>query len=293
MSQFPDIDGFWDFDDLPSTEVKIKDLVESETASGVSRSVELITQLARVQGLQRKISEARATLLLAKDPITKHAGDTNARAEIRFSIEQGRLFGLSMTPAQSLAYFEKAWNEATKANEVFFSIEAAVMLSISRPPKHQNEWLQKALHLAESTVDINAKLWLPQLYVMNGWHSFDFRKFDEALDNFQKALDQPQSIQSPIKRFAVRWSFARTLRALNRFQEALDIQRELKAEMQTVGKVNGHVFLEMAECFQLLQNLDEAKVHFEQAYKELSLNGWYSDNKSSELSRIQRLSKKN
>lgn len=291
LSQFPDIDGFWNFEDFSETESKIRVLLSQEEHSRSPRLVELLTQLARVQGLQDKLPEAGATLLLAKDLISKQDAKVD-RTEMRFLIEQGRFFGLSMNPAQSLAYFEKAWEASLKLDEVFFSIEAAVLLSISQPPKHQNKWLQKAIELAETTSDERGKRWLSQLYVMNGWHSFDFRKFEEAFESFEKALTQPQTDQDVPKILAMKWAKARTLRALNRVQEALDMQRGLAVEFQAMGKVNGHVFLEMAECFQLLKNNEEAKTHFESAYKELSLNGWYSNNKSLELSRIQHLSKK-
>ncbi len=41
-----------------------------------------------------------------------------------------------------------------------------------------------------------------------------------------------------------------------------------------------------------LAKKEEAKPYFESAYNKLSRNGWYSDNKTSELSRMQELYKK-
>ena len=93
-----------------------------------------------------------------------------------------------MNPAQSVPYFSRAWELAEQLGETFFSVEAAVMLSISQSPKLQNEWLQKVIELAEHTQDENSKLWLTQLYVMDGWHSFDFRKYEHALTSFERAL---------------------------------------------------------------------------------------------------------
>ena len=297
LSQFPDIDGFWDVDDIPGTENKIREALAVEEANWSPKLVELLTQLARVQGLAGKLSEAGATLLLVGEHISKHDEPGMDRVKIRFLIEQGRFFGLSMNPPQALSYFAKAWDLASKLGEDFFSIEAAVMLSISQPPKSQNDWLQRIIKLAEDTQDPRAKSWLTQLHVMNGWHNFDFRKYDQALASFQKALetsgkDSGQSIQDAVKTQRIKWAVGRTLRALNRLQEGLDIQRSLLEELNSTGKVNGHVYLELGECCQLLKNYDEAKSYFELAYKELSLNGWYSDNRSSELSRIQHLSKK-
>jgi tetratricopeptide (TPR) repeat protein len=150
------------------------------------------------------------------------------------------------------------------------------MLSIIQPPKYQNLWLQRSLEVAQSTNDELGKLWLPYLYVRAGWHAFDFRKFEEALDFFKKALDLPQSLKNnPQMNFGF-----------------LAIQRELLSKLDSAWKKNGHVYLEIAECLQVLQKHEEARGNFESAYKELSLNGWYSDNKSLELARIQHLYKK-
>jgi len=292
LSQFPDIDGLWESENLPITEARIKEALAADGESPGPKRVELLCQLARVQGLSGKLPEAGATLLLASEHLARHYEPGVERARVRFLIEQGRFFGLSMNPSQSLTYFLKAWEGALQLNEDFFSVEAAVMLSISQPPKFQNEWLQRVIKLAEETQDENAKLWLTQLYVMAGWHSFDFRKYEEALVSFRKALASPQSSKDVTKIQGVKWAIGRTLRALNSPREALDIQRSLLSELTATGSVNGHVYLELAECFQSVKNHDEAKNYFELAYKELSLNGWYSDNKQSELSRIQHLSKK-
>jgi tetratricopeptide (TPR) repeat protein len=286
LSQFPDIDGYWNNNDLPQTESKINGLLAEEPQVPGAKRVELLTQLARVQGLTGKLTEAGATLLLATDLLSRLSENDSKRAKVRFLIEQGRFFGLSMNPSQSINYFSKAWELSSLLGETFFSIEAAVMLSISQPPKFQNEWLLKVINLAEQSKDDSAKLWLSQLYVMKGWHSFDFRKYDEALTSFQKALATATETHS------IRWAIGRTLRALNRIPEALDTQLTLLSEFKAAGKINGYVFLEMGECLQLSKRNEEAKEYFEQAYKELSLNGWYSDNKSAELSRIQHLYKK-
>lgn len=296
LSQYPDIDDLWDFNDLGKTEIKIHEqlahMTSTEELSQSPKRAELLTQLARLQGLQGKLQEAEATLLLTKELLPEGHAQAFARAELRYLIEQGRFFSLSMNSYQSLKYFEMAWQEAVKLNDVYLLIETSVLLSISQPPKYQNEWLKQALKLAETSGDARGKLWLAQLYVMDGWHSFNFRKFEESLESFKKALEQPETTQNISNRVAVRWGLARTLRSLGRVQDALNVQNELLSEFQAVEKVNGHVFLELAECLLLLKKHEDAKIYFEAAYKELSLNGWYSDNKPSELSRIQYLSKK-
>ena len=197
-----------------------------------------------------------------------------------------------MSPTKAHDIFARAWTLATDSNLPFFAIDAALMLSSIRPPKFQNEWLKKALDIVESSGDTNVRLWLAQLLFLQGWHEYDFRQFEGALESFTRALEQPLIIADETKGFALQWSRARTLRALGRTQDALVIQEGLLDKMRAKGKVNGHVYLEVAECKQLLNAKEEAKSYFESAYAELSANSWYSDNRIDELERMKYLYKK-
>jgi len=292
-SQFPDIDGYWASDDLAATEATIRSMLPADLAGDWSpTALDAVTQLVRAQNLQGKSVEAKETLELARKLIMAIDPAKRVRLEIRLILEEGRHLCLSMMPAKAQAHFNQAWTMATEANEVFLAIEAAVMLSISQPPKSQNEWLQRAIQLAEKTDVAQAKLWLAQLYLMDGWHAYDFRRFEDALRSFNLALARPRDRGEMTDMILIKWCVARALRALGRTQEALEIQKELYIEVSNAGKLNGYVFLEMAECLQLLNKKDEARGYFEAAYKELSVNGWYSDNKASELSRMQHLYKK-
>ncbi|MBZ0304515.1 MAG: tetratricopeptide repeat protein, partial [Anaerolineae bacterium] len=72
-----------------------------------------------------------------------------------------------------------------------------------------------------------------------GWTYHDQGNYEKALEMFQQALifreGNPRQIQ------IARWCIARTLRSLNRVEEALAIQRELNPE-------DGFVVEEIAEC---------------------------------------------
>ncbi len=281
---FPDYDGYWNSDDLMATEIKIRELSAT--------SPEALAQLARVQGLQGNLSGARETIELARKAIFESGQPVDKRSELRWNLEQGRILCLMMTPAKALNFFTSAWLQAQELGEVYFSIDAALMLSIIRPPKFQNEWLQKAIELAENADIPQAKMWQAQLYTMDGWHSFDFRQYDKALASFEKAFAKSLSVNSDAKTYTIQWCVGRALRALGRSEEALAIQKSLQTKMSATGRASGHVVLEIAENMQVMGNTEEAKQYFEQAYNELSGDGWYSDNKASELSRMHYLAKK-
>jgi tetratricopeptide (TPR) repeat protein len=293
LAYFPDFDGYWRSDDLAMTEAKIQSLLPTNWASEwTTKTVELLTQLARAQALQGKFSEARSTLDQAHQMIFESQKKMDPVAELRWILEQGRVLSLSMSPSKAHDQFVHAWNLATEKGLTFFAIDAALMISTVRPPKFRNEWLKKALDMAESSKDENDRMWLAQLLFLEGWHAFDTHQFDLALERFTKALDQPMIRNDESKGFALQWSRSRTLRALNQIPEALEIQEMLLARMQQRGKVSGHVYLEIAECKQLLNLKEEAKPYFELAYTQLSEDLWYSDNKKDELDRMKYLFKK-
>jgi tetratricopeptide (TPR) repeat protein len=284
--QFPDIDGFWDFGDLKHTESNIRARLPADASSWTPESLEALTQLGRLQGLQDDLVQSRATLDQARTRISEIKGEGRLRPEIRVLLETGRMLCLSMTPSKAQPYFNEAWELATGSHAAFFAIDAALMLSISQPPKSKNEWLVKAMSLAKDPKSEQGHLWLAQLYTMEGWHFFDLHQFDKALESFEKALAQPRQAGDQKKYFVNRWCRARALRAVNRAQEAYEIQQSLLGESTEAGSNNGHVYLELAECLQALNRHEEAKAFFESAHKELSADGWYSDNKSAELSRM-------
>src|SRR5258707_759287 len=105
LREFPDTDHLWDFNDLIKTEDTIRQSILKES------SVDLLTQLARVQGLLGNLHDTAATLALAKELLTTQ-NLTGTKAEIKLFLEQGRFFTLSMNPPQSLVYFSKAWTLA-------------------------------------------------------------------------------------------------------------------------------------------------------------------------------------
>jgi tetratricopeptide (TPR) repeat protein len=64
------IDALWNFDDAAQTEERFQKLIaEIDNDADTGWAIELLTQLARAQGLQRKFAEAHATLDLAQSAL--------------------------------------------------------------------------------------------------------------------------------------------------------------------------------------------------------------------------------
>lgn len=293
LSQFPDRDGYWSSTDLLETERKIKEkiLPKHDTRYDLL-TLELYTQLARVQMLQGQMAEADKTLKMVEIELQLHDESARKPVEIRLMLEHGRLFSMQMIPSKALVFIKQAWDLARETSQSFSAIDAAVMLALISPLKRQSESLQWALTEAEESKSEDAKLWLPFLYIMNAWALFDTRQFDKALQYFEKALSQPQLPKQKIQTMTIKWSMARTYRALGQFDTAMNIQNEIRLEFEATGDANGFVYLEIAENLRQQQKEQEAKPYFEMAYNILSKNLWFSDNKESELSRMKELYKK-
>jgi tetratricopeptide (TPR) repeat protein len=189
-----------------------------------------------------------------------------------------------MTPIQGQECFRQAWNLANKLQNTFFAIDAALMLALCQARKAQKEWLMQAQKLAQESKDPKCQLWLASLFLLVGWDFFDMRKYTEAYSEFQKANEINNTPEAE-------WALARTLRAMGKFDEALIAQKSILDKFTALGKINGHVYVEMGECHQHLKNFDEARRFFDLAYRALSENKWFADNKAHELARIQHLSK--
>lgn len=290
LAYFPDLDKFWRSDDLAWTEDNIRAQLALERDSNTVRTIELLAQLARVRGLRGDLQAARA--LLGEAHTLLSSSNVVPATQLRFCLELGRMLALSMSPQKARSAFLQAWELAVISKQDFFAIDAAVMMSTISPAKAQNEWLQRARQVAEQSDNPQAKMWAPQLHMMQGWHAFDLRRYEEALLNFDAAIAANSGSEPPARLFPVLWGRARVLRALGQISEALQQQMSLCDQMQSLGLINGHVYLEIAECNQLLNQHDKARENFELAHGLLSSDGWYVDNRSDELDRMKYISKK-
>src|SRR4249919_3318384 len=99
--QLPEFDSLWNYDDPAGTEAKFRELLPKAQAAGDSAyRAELLTQIARTQGLQQKFGEANATLDQA-DALIQPEMKT---ARVRSLLERGRGLNSSKEPEESIRY---------------------------------------------------------------------------------------------------------------------------------------------------------------------------------------------
>jgi len=285
-SELPEFDALWDYDDPAGTESRFRELVPQAIESGNrDYHAELLTQIARTQGLQRQFADAHNTLDRVED-LLPQAG---TRPRIRYLLERGRVFNSSKESDSARPLFVEAWELSRSANEDNLAVDAAHMVAIVEPTDGQIEWNTRAMDLAESSPDPKARRWLASLYNNLGWTFHDRGEYEKALDLFQRAqrFREERGEAGPIR--IARWAVARALRSLGHTEEALTMQWNLKAEHTTAGSSDGYVDEELGECLYALGRAAEAKPHFEEAYRLLSQDPWLSENERQRIERLRTL----
>jgi tetratricopeptide (TPR) repeat protein len=253
----PDFDSLWDYSHPNQTETKFRELLPQFAENDPAR-LELLTQIARTQGLQGKFDEAHQTL----DQIEMTLDKPPSRAKVRYLLERGRVFNSSDHADESHPLFEAALGMAKGLDEDFYAVDAIHMLAIIAPPASSLDLNLQAIQLAESSEQEKARDWLGSLYNNTGWSYHDMGNYESALEIFKKGeAFQRSKGRVPEMRIAV-WTVARTLRSLKRFEEALSRQMKLKEEFDIAGETDGYVFEEICECLRALDRHDEAKPYF-------------------------------
>src|SRR5688572_22793084 len=98
----PDFDSLWDYAHPDQTEARFCEVLlqfpEEDPAF-----LELLTQIARAQGLQQKFEHAHQTL----DQVERRLGEFPSRPRVRYLLERGRVFNSSGAPEQAHPLFEQ------------------------------------------------------------------------------------------------------------------------------------------------------------------------------------------
>jgi tetratricopeptide (TPR) repeat protein len=276
MSELLDFDALWDYNQPDSTGQKFCQILANRKDADADYRLQLLTQIARTQGLQRQFVEAHQTL----DQVEAQLNDSLPVARIRYLLERGRVFNSSKQPDQARPLFNQAFDLAQRARADFYAVDAAHMLAIVTAPTEQLEWNLKALAMAETSDSPRAQNWLGSLYNNIGWTYHDAQQYDEALTTFEKALAWQQSRGKTQETHIARWCIARTLRSLARLDDAIAILRDLEPSG------DGYVYEELGECLLLRGKQMDAQPYFAQAYAVLSQDAWLIANESERLKRL-------
>ena len=225
----------WDFDDPEASEQRFR--AEAEAADPEDRLV-LMTQVARALGLQEKYDEGHAVL----DDLSP----TDDEVAVRIALERGRLFRSAGDPEQARPLFEVAAQSASATGLEALHVDALHMLALVADPAEQIAVNERALAVARSSTDRQARNWDASLLNNIGMTHAEAGDFEAALASFEEALAARERIGEPARTRVARWMVAWALRHLGRRDEALTIQRALKAELDALGETDSYVDDELA-----------------------------------------------
>ena len=278
-----DIDSFWEYSDPALSETRFRAALPE--AQGDER-LELLTQIARTYSLRGQFAEAQA--LLAE--VEKGLSGAGARPRIRYWLERGRVYNSSGDKDTARPLFMQAWELGQSAGQTGLAVDAAHMVAITYSGTPDAiTWNLRGLELARLSDDAKARALIPALLNNAAWDLHERGEFAQALPLFAEAQVEWEKRGKPAQIQIARWSVARCLRSLGRYDEALTIQHALEAEHQQTGTTDGYVFEEIAENLLALGRTAEARPYFQQAVEALSQDDWFVQNEAERLTRLKLL----
>ena len=286
-SERPAFDSFWNYDDPSGTEAKFREVLPKVRESADPGYVaELLTQIARAQGLQQKYADAHSTL----DQVDAMLKADMKTARVRSFLERGRVFNSSGRPQESVPIFTQALQSAQESVLEYYAVDAAHMLGIATKGKESLRWNQEAIRLAEAARDPKARRWLGPLYNNTAWTHFDMGQYSEALKLFERDLEYRKQNGNNVEVGIARWSIAKMLRHLGRVEESLKLQMELLDDPDRKNNDSeGYTREEIGECLLLLDRPSEAKGYFARAWELLHNDPWLQQDEAARLTRMKRL----
>lgn len=277
------LDGLWNFDDPAGSEARFRERLGGATGDA---ALEVVTQIARAQGLQGRFGDAHRTLDEIEGAVTA-AGD---RVRVRHLLERGRVLRSSGSPELAIGPFTEALQVASGSGQAGLAVDAAHMLAISEAdPARRMAWHERAIGMAEDSDAPEARRWLPSLRNNLGWELFEAGRFEAALAQFERAAAERRAAGADERAVRIAdWAVARALRSLGRVDEALAIQRRIVEQARAAGGAPDAAE-EAGECLVALGRPAEAREFFRAAYALLSAGEPRPPADPQRLARLKRL----
>ncbi|KAA0276282.1 MAG: tetratricopeptide repeat protein, partial [Chloroflexi bacterium] len=154
-----------------------------------------------------------------------------ARPNVRYLLERGRTFNSNSEKDKARELFIRAWEQAQQARLDGLAVDAAHMVAITYSGSSEAiDWNRQGLVIARGSHDPKAKGLIPAMLNNSAWDLHQMGRFEEALSLFKEAQAEWTARGKPERIQIAKWSVARCFRSLERYDEALEIQRALEAE---------------------------------------------------------------
>jgi tetratricopeptide (TPR) repeat protein len=274
-----DIEAFWEYSDPAASEARFRAALPQ---AAPDERLELLTQIARTHSLRRQFDAAHTLL----DEVERQLGGAGPGPRTRYFLERGRSYNSAGDKSRAAGLFRAAWDTAQAARLDGLAVDAAHMLAIVEPPASAATWTKVGVDRARGSNDPKARALLPALLNNHAWNLYDEGRYEDALAAFREAeVAWHGTGRQPQGRIAT-WSVARTLRALQRHDEALQLQYRLERDWQAAGSADGYVFEEIAENLEALGRAAEATGYFRRAQDELGKEPRFAQDEPARWQRI-------
>jgi len=247
-------------------------------------SVSDLAGRARKLGLAGDFAAGHALI----DQACRLAGD-DPKARAICALERGRLYNSAGERENARLRFGEAWRLARAAGAHALAADAAHMLAIVGTLDDAVEWTATALaHIGEHP---EAGIWRGPLLNNLGWSYFDAGRLADALALFEQAVELRRSAGEKRELRIARYAVIRTLRALERLEEAHRLAEETAAEAAADGAQAPYVLEELAECRARLGDLDGARDSAREALAVLEKDQAFVRSEPERLARLRQLAR--
>ena len=259
-----DLSKLWDFSKPELSEERFRAALQTASAD---EALILQTQIARTYGIRGDFSQAMQ-ILASIEPQLQTA---SPEVRTRYHLELGRTYSSATHPPESQtgearalarSAFLRAFELAQKSKLDSLAIDALHMMCfVDTAPEDQLEWNRKALALMEASSQPDARKWAGSLHNNTGYALHLLGHYDEALHEFERALEAYEQNGNPGNIRIAHWMIAWNLRAMGRLDEALEIQLRLERENDQAGEPDPYVFEELEHIYKALEEPDKAEFY--------------------------------
>lgn len=285
-SEKKDFDRMWNFADPAGSEAEFRRILpEAIDLGDVGYHAELLTQIARAEGMQGKYEDAEATLKKVESMLTPAL----KREKVRYLLERGRLYNMSGDNDRAVLTLNDAFNAARECGEDYYAVDAATIIGKIKIDDKTMSWDVKALEISEASRNSEVQSWRGNLYNKIGWSFFGSREYEKALDIFRRNQSWQESRGEADQIRLAKYAVGRTLRMMKNIEEAYRIMYALYQELEAAGTKDGYVCEELGEIMMVNDNTDGAKDFFACAWNELSKNPELQQTQAERLARMKKL----
>lgn len=259
-----DIAPLWDYSQPAVSEERFRTALK--TTDGDDALI-LQTQIARTYVLRKDFSRARKLL----DEVQPKIDQAGPEAQTRYWLELGRTYASHQHPAEAQTTetkrlardaYSRALQIAKRARLDALAIDVIHMFAfVDTAPADQLRWGQEALAMVESSDQDQAKRWEPSVRNNMGEALYELGRYDEALEQFERALTLIEHDTNKRRLRDAHWQVARTLRALGRTDDALAIQLRLESESDAASDPKSYVFEELEILYRAKGDTERAQYY--------------------------------